>query len=63
MLVSFTCPICKMTSRNPNDVAAGYCGNCHDWTGDDLDNHIAERITDPAFRAAYEQALTQNREV
>ena len=21
-----------MTSYNPNDIAEGYCGNCHDWT-------------------------------
>jgi hypothetical protein len=25
----FTCPECKMTSHNPDDVANGYCGNCH----------------------------------
>lgn len=29
----FTCPRCGMTSHNPNDVAEGYCGNCHDHTG------------------------------
>lgn len=23
-----------MKSFNINDVAHGYCGNCHDWTGD-----------------------------
>jgi hypothetical protein len=22
-----------MTSHNPNDEREGYCGNCHDWTG------------------------------
>jgi len=27
-----TCPICRMTSYNPTDIAEGYCGNCHDWT-------------------------------
>lgn len=26
---SITCPICGMTSHNPNDVVNGYCGNCH----------------------------------
>ena len=26
---SFTCPVCLMTSYNPNDVAKRYCGNCH----------------------------------
>lgn len=30
---SFTCPRCGATSHNPNDVEAGYCGRCHDWTG------------------------------
>jgi len=29
----FTCPRCQRTSYNPNDIAEGYCGNCHDWTG------------------------------
>lgn len=30
---SFTCPVCDMTSHNPNDVEWGYCGNCHGYTG------------------------------
>lgn len=30
---SFTCPRCQRTSHNPGDVAEGYCGACHDWTG------------------------------
>lgn len=30
---SFTCPRCGRTSRHPVDVAEGYCGACHDWTG------------------------------
>jgi hypothetical protein len=30
---SFTCPRCKMTSHNPNDIREGYCGSCHAWTG------------------------------
>lgn len=29
---SITCPVCRMTSYNPNDIREGYCGNCHDWT-------------------------------
>jgi hypothetical protein len=29
---SFTCPICRMTSYNPNDIEHGYCGNCHAFT-------------------------------
>jgi hypothetical protein len=31
---TFTCPRCGMTSAHPEDVRQGYCGNCHDWTGD-----------------------------
>ena len=29
---SITCPVCGMTSYNPNDIREGYCGHCHDWT-------------------------------
>jgi ribosomal protein S27AE len=29
----FTCPRCNMVSYLPRDIAEGYCGNCHDWTG------------------------------
>jgi len=29
----FTCLRCGMTSHDPADYAAGYCGNCHAWTG------------------------------
>lgn len=31
----FDCPRCRRVSQNPNDIAAGYCGACHDWTGDE----------------------------
>jgi hypothetical protein len=34
--VSFTCPRCGRTSQNPNDEREGYCGHCHQWTGNDL---------------------------
>lgn len=27
------CPRCGMVSYHPDDIAAGYCGKCHDWTG------------------------------
>lgn len=30
----FICPRCGAKSYNPNDVRFGYCGRCHDWTGD-----------------------------
>lgn len=29
---SITCPKCGRTSYHPQDVKAGYCANCHDWT-------------------------------
>ena len=29
----FTCPRCGRTSYHPRDLAEGYCGACHDWTG------------------------------
>jgi hypothetical protein len=31
-LLSFTCPVCHMTSYHPKDVEYGYCGNCHEFT-------------------------------
>lgn len=31
---SFTCPVCGAQSWNPNDVRYGYCGRCHEFTGD-----------------------------
>lgn len=31
---SFTCPRCGAVSYHPNDIREGYCGRCHDWTGD-----------------------------
>lgn len=30
------CPRCGMTSHHPTDVEQGYCGRCHDWTGNPL---------------------------
>lgn len=32
MTQRITCPRCGLSSSNPNDVANGYCGNCHDFT-------------------------------
>ena len=31
---SFTCPRCGRTSWHPTDVLEGFCGACHDWTGE-----------------------------
>lgn len=30
---SFTCPVCGAVSYHPGDIASGYCGRCHDFTG------------------------------
>jgi hypothetical protein len=30
---AFTCPRCGRVSHHPTDLAEGYCGACHDWTG------------------------------
>lgn len=32
VLAAFTCPVCRMVSFNPDDIANGYCGNCHEVT-------------------------------
>ena len=32
---SFTCPRCGATSYHPKDIEFGYCGRCHDYTGDE----------------------------
>lgn len=32
-LPGFTCPRCQATSHHPEDLAQGYCGRCHWWTG------------------------------
>jgi len=31
---AFRCPACTRTSYHPQDVATGYCGTCHDFTGE-----------------------------
>lgn len=31
---SFTCPQCGRSSRHPSDLQEGYCGNCHQFTGE-----------------------------
>jgi len=30
---AFRCPRCDMVSAHPTDLAEGYCGACHAWTG------------------------------
>lgn len=38
--MGFTCPVCGRTSHSPDDMAEGYCANCHDWTGRLADGKI-----------------------
>lgn len=33
--MAFTCPRCGIFSANPNDEREGYCGECHDVTGEE----------------------------
>lgn len=33
-LASFECPTCHRVSHNPTDAKYGYCGACHDFTGE-----------------------------
>jgi hypothetical protein len=30
----YACPVCKMVSFNPGDIAAKYCGRCHKFEDD-----------------------------
>lgn len=34
LVASFICPECGAESFHPRDRLEGYCGACHDWTGD-----------------------------
>jgi hypothetical protein len=33
IVVVFRCPRCGATSPDPTAIDEGYCGRCHDWTG------------------------------
>jgi hypothetical protein len=32
-MTSITCPLCRKTSHNREDVINGYCAHCRGWTG------------------------------
>lgn len=34
-VTAFQCPRCGRRSHSPKDAEQGYCGACHDWTGED----------------------------
>lgn len=48
MTESITCPVCRMTSYNPNDVQYGYCGHCHAFTRErnQVDRQTAQQMRD-----------------
>ena len=41
---SYTCPVCKMTSYNPNDIQHRYCGNCHRFEARSRDELELRRV-------------------
>lgn len=42
---SITCPRCRRTSYNPNDVEQRYCGFCHRYLDDQLSLELDEPPT------------------
>jgi hypothetical protein len=50
--MAITCPVCDMTSHNPNDIENGYCGNCHAYTGTVNPMMQAKRMVDEAHKRA-----------
>jgi hypothetical protein len=47
-----TCPFCKRSSHNPNDVANNYCGNCHRFL---TDAEVGEIVEDDYLREHLER--------
>lgn len=44
----FVCPRCGTVSYLPEDIEHGYCGKCHDWTGDSCEYSPATPTTKKA---------------
>lgn len=57
---AITCPVCLMTSHNPNDIAQGYCGNCKVYTGvpqpDETRRRVALRFMPARHRGVVDNA-------
>lgn len=41
---TITCPKCKRTSANANDIAQGWCGNCKAYTSDPQSDDVRRRV-------------------
>lgn len=56
---SFSCPRCGAVSYNLNDVEHGYCGRCHDFTGDPHRQALTleERVAATACPGCEQKAL------
>jgi len=53
-LESITCPVCAMTSYNPNDIEWGWCGNCNGYTSTVSPLMKAKRMVEEAKRRSDE---------
>lgn len=54
----FTCPACGTASSHPEDIANGYCGRCHAFTGDEVRTRLmVEELADNPCPVCGEQAF------
>jgi hypothetical protein len=53
----FVCPVCSADNDDPEDIAKGYCGRCHAWTGGRIavDTTVAEATASSAGLATTTQ--------
>ncbi len=61
---AFTCPRCGAVSHHPGDVAAGYCGRCHDWTAAPAPAAVTSHpaVTRAVLRIEYADGTTEEME-
>lgn len=52
MATSFTCPECGAVSYHPQDIAHGYCGRCHRFTG--VEQVLREALGDQRYERLVE---------
>lgn len=53
---TFTCPRCGLVSHHPKDVEHGYCGNCHAFTGKEVDD-LQALVADISCPACQQKTL------